>query len=46
MALSPVHLQAKGQFVRFSKRFPDLNENDLDLLFEQCLVFVENLVLE
>jgi hypothetical protein len=43
IALFPVHLQAKGEFVRFSKRFPKLNEKDLDHLFEQCLRFVKNL---
>jgi hypothetical protein len=43
MALSPVHLQAKGEFIRFSKRFPKLNEKDLNHLLEQGLQCVENL---
>ena len=43
MNLSPVHLQAKGEYIRFSKRFPELNESDLDHLLEQCLRFVNSL---
>ena len=43
MALSPIHLQAKGTFIRFSKRFAELTENDLDHLFDHCLRFVDNL---
>jgi hypothetical protein len=43
MDLWPVQVRAKGRYVQFSRRIPELNDKELDHLLEQGLQFVKHL---